>query len=639
MRRKHLVRTVGRDHGIESHRRGWARPFLALAVALFSALAVVQPAAAQTLTPNPDFAGACSTKLALVLDGSDSIENPNGAVGVMRSEALNLLTSLIGTGTEVAIVEFAVTADTPVGYTPVTQSNIDTVFAPYFSDTGPGFGGRRYFDGTLGPSTNWEAAFNQVDALAVPDLVVMVTDGDPNTVGSGPGGNAFGAAVAPAAAVANTVKGEGSHILALGLGGFVTQANLREITDGPQSTFLQLGTDTAGTADIFGGNFSNLSAAYSTIPGSVCPPVNTAPTISPIADQTVDEGQTISIPISSMDLDGDGLTLSGLVPSFCSLIDGGDGTGSIDCSPGFLDSGSYFMSATSTDDGDPSMQSSSFFVLDVVEINDPPEVDAGPNAEITVPDPAQLNGSATDDGIPASRGSLTYQWSVVSGNGNVIFADDTSPTSTAVFEGGGDFILRLTASDGQLTSSDEVTITVNNPLGCTVFGTNGPDDLVGTNGPDVICGFAGNDDIEALLGDDTVFGGSGNDKMVGGGGNDTMSSPSGTNTFNGQGGNDMITGGGGPDTIDGGGGADMILGLAGNDVLRGGSGRDTITGGSGDDEIRGGGGNDRLRDAAGDDMLFGDGGKDSLRDLVGTNTLDGGAGADRCTDAGGTSDC
>ena len=55
-----------------------------------------------------------------------------------------------------------------------------------------------------------------------------------------------------------------------------------------------------------------------------------------------------------------------------------------------------------------------------VLLNQPPTADAGPDQEITLPGNAQLNGTATDDGLP--RGStLETFWSFVSGPAPVIF--------------------------------------------------------------------------------------------------------------------------------------------------------------------------------------------------------------------------
>ena len=56
---------------------------------------------------------------------------------------------------------------------------------------------------------------------------------------------------------------------------------------------------------------------------------------------------------------------------------------------------------------------------------------------------------------------MTVQWSKVSGSGDVTFADATSRTTSATFSATGVYVLRLTATDGQFESSDDVQVTVN----------------------------------------------------------------------------------------------------------------------------------------------------------------------------------
>jgi hypothetical protein len=92
--------------------------------------------------------------------------------------------------------------------------------------------------------------------------------------------------------------------------------------------------------------------------------------------------------------------------------------------------------------------------------NGPPEVDAGVDQLVDLPDSAVLTGSVTDDGVPDPPGDVTTTWSVTSGPAPVTFLSASSPTTTASFSAGGTYILRLTASDGALSSYDEVTITV-----------------------------------------------------------------------------------------------------------------------------------------------------------------------------------
>jgi len=95
--------------------------------------------------------------------------------------------------------------------------------------------------------------------------------------------------------------------------------------------------------------------------------------------------------------------------------------------------------------------------------NQPPVVNAGTNQTIQLPATASLNGSATDDGLPNPPGKLSVQWSVLSGPGAVTFSDPSSLQSTAQFSVPGVYDLNLSASDGALTTSSDVTITVNPP--------------------------------------------------------------------------------------------------------------------------------------------------------------------------------
>ena len=92
--------------------------------------------------------------------------------------------------------------------------------------------------------------------------------------------------------------------------------------------------------------------------------------------------------------------------------------------------------------------------------NTPPVVNAGADQTITLPATASLDGTITDDGLPAS-GSLTSTWTHVSGPGTVSFANPSAADTTATFSTAGTHILRLTANDGALAAQDEVTITVN----------------------------------------------------------------------------------------------------------------------------------------------------------------------------------
>ncbi len=94
-----------------------------------------------------------------------------------------------------------------------------------------------------------------------------------------------------------------------------------------------------------------------------------------------------------------------------------------------------------------------------VLVNQPPVVSAGSNQTVTLPSGASLNGTVTDDGLPT--GSLSSTWSKVSGPGSVTFANVSAVDTVATFGSPGVYVLRLSATDGALSSSDDVTITVD----------------------------------------------------------------------------------------------------------------------------------------------------------------------------------
>ena len=90
----------------------------------------------------------------------------------------------------------------------------------------------------------------------------------------------------------------------------------------------------------------------------------------------------------------------------------------------------------------------------------------GSNQNITLPSVALLTGSASDDGLPSSL--LTTTWEKLSGPGSVTFGDASQLSTTATFSIAGSYTLRLTADDGELTNFSDVDITVNPQVGYAV---------------------------------------------------------------------------------------------------------------------------------------------------------------------------
>jgi len=90
-----------------------------------------------------------------------------------------------------------------------------------------------------------------------------------------------------------------------------------------------------------------------------------------------------------------------------------------------------------------------------------PVVNAGLDQEITLPATADLSGTVSDDGLPNPPGAVTVEWTKVDGPGSVNFDNPSAVVTTAYFSEAGIYTLRLTASDSELSASDDVIITVN----------------------------------------------------------------------------------------------------------------------------------------------------------------------------------
>ncbi len=193
-----------------------------------------------------------------------------------------------------------------------------------------------------------------------------------------------------------------------------------------------------------------------------CPigPQNSRPQADAGPDQTVAVGSTVQLDgTASSDVDGDRLSFHW---SFTTRPDGSAASLSDPAvpRPTFVADkvGDSLVQLVVNDGSEDSTADT--VVITVQPVNLPPAVNAGSDSAITLPiDTVSLNGSASDDGLPA--GTLTIAWSQVSGPGTVTFEPANAAVTTARFSASGAYVLRLTASDGALSASAEVTITVN----------------------------------------------------------------------------------------------------------------------------------------------------------------------------------
>ncbi len=92
--------------------------------------------------------------------------------------------------------------------------------------------------------------------------------------------------------------------------------------------------------------------------------------------------------------------------------------------------------------------------------NQAPQVNAGADQTVVLPAGATLDGTVTDDGLPNPPAALTLTWSLMAGPGTVTFDSPNAADTTAQFTVPGTYLLRLTATDGSLQATDDVTVTV-----------------------------------------------------------------------------------------------------------------------------------------------------------------------------------
>jgi len=134
-------------------------------------------------------------------------------------------------------------------------------------------------------------------------------------------------------------------------------------------------------------------------------------------------------------------------------------------SPGFTDSTVqyghtyyYVVAAVNTAGMQSPYSNQVQAVVTQLTTNLAPTVSLGPDQTITLPALATLTANASDDGLPSN--SLTYQWSVLSGS-NVTLNPTDSATTTASFVTAGTYTIRVTVSDGALSASADINVTVN----------------------------------------------------------------------------------------------------------------------------------------------------------------------------------
>ena len=97
-----------------------------------------------------------------------------------------------------------------------------------------------------------------------------------------------------------------------------------------------------------------------------------------------------------------------------------------------------------------------------------PVVNAGPDLGVTLGDPANLDGTVTDDGLPDPPAGCDRHLDQGEWARQRDLRECQRGGYPATFSAAGNYVLRLTASDSQLSANDDVAVTVNLPPGTVV---------------------------------------------------------------------------------------------------------------------------------------------------------------------------
>jgi hypothetical protein len=194
-------------------------------------------------------------------------------------------------------------------------------------------------------------------------------------------------------------------------------------------------------------------------------PENTAPVANAGLDlsTSLPSAGGAAVVALSGEVSDDGFPSTGTLTSTWSAVAGAPGVSFGDASApatsaSFVTAGTYVLRLVASDG---ELSTAADVTVLVHPVNQVPLVDAGADQSITLPpqETAVLDATVSDDGQPAGA-AVTLSWTLLSGPGNVTFANAAAPLSSVSFEAPGTYTFRLTADDTALQASDDVVVTV-----------------------------------------------------------------------------------------------------------------------------------------------------------------------------------
>lgn len=237
---------------------------LAAVVIAFATIATASPANAERLVvpaPNPDYPDFCGIDIAIVLDTSGSITTSGGTATPenefkMKDAAKLAVDTLQGTPSRVGVVSFRTLATSELPMTDISTDAGASTVRSAIDDVD-------FYNARIEKGTNWEDAFLKTAPLGA-DVVLFATDGNPTTrnddVINDPGYSTEDEDIDAGVAAANTLKGVGTRVVAIGIGNTITVPNLVDISGSVEDY------------DYYLSNFDTLAAALRDIALTLCAP-------------------------------------------------------------------------------------------------------------------------------------------------------------------------------------------------------------------------------------------------------------------------------------------------------------------------------------------------------------------------------
>ncbi|MEW5756091.1 MAG: Ig-like domain-containing protein [Pseudomonadota bacterium] len=212
--------------------------------------------------------------------------------------------------------------------------------------------------------------------------------------------------------------------------------------------------------------------------------LNTPPVIDPIDVPPLSEGNTTSVPITARDPEGDQLRFSASqLPEFAKLIESESGAAELIFEAGHHHAGSYSLTITVTDNGNPAQSSSVTLQFVVRETNRAPVAQLP--EDMNVPTGTRVVLDATDSSDP-DNDLITFQWKFISLPADSRLSDQDivsaeSPTASFTPDVAGEYVLGVIVSDQSDATSADMIITAAPPNNVSPNASAGADQAVQTN--------------------------------------------------------------------------------------------------------------------------------------------------------------